>query len=744
MNGWSKERNMQPKVSVVIPVYNAQEFLKESLDSVTSQTLEEIEIICVDDGSTDDSLNILKEYAQKDARFQILTQTNLFAGVARNAGLEVATGEYVYFFDCDDILHKDALKLLYQSAIALDSDIVKGKAQTFDHDTGACVVSPRYQLESIPKTCFGRNLSFSTDYKILLYCSVAPWTALFKRFFLVENQIKFPSFRCVNDRLFFNETLCTARSVQITDIEIQNHRVNNQNSLIGQRMDHFDCQFKSYNLILEKLNHLPKDHLKAILNEELSDIMLWYSALKDTFETNDIKKQLIHFVKNLDLSPWEDDFEHTKWYKQYLKIKPNYYPAISVIIPVYNVERYLEKCLDTLVNQSFKSFEIICIDDGSSDDSLEILKKYSDKYDCIYFSAQNHLGAGEARNYGMSMAQGEYFLYLDSDDFFDLSMLEKCYNKISETSADMCVFGAQNYNEGVDTITPMPWMLNELFLPQKDTFSLVELEPNGFDITAPVPWNKLIRAKLALKNNVRFQSIQYSNDVAFILTCMALADKITILKEVLVTYRRFHIESLQTNRSKNALLFLESLRELKKRLVYYGKYEKLRVSYANRVMNSLAHNIEAIEDINNARAIYDLINSDQWEEFSLDLLHKKNCGKKENYNNISQLKTESFEWNLANNKLLKKSCKLREEKQRACGSSILKNEKQIVTRENVQRLNKKCDQLTARILELENSRSYKIGRFITFVPRKIRSSVKCYQEHGMKFTLLRIKHAMKF
>ena len=91
-----------PKVSVIIPVYNVEEYLRECLDSIVKQTLREIEIICVDDGSTDNSLEILKEYAKKDNRITVITQKNLHAGVARNAGLAVAKGEYLSFLDSDD------------------------------------------------------------------------------------------------------------------------------------------------------------------------------------------------------------------------------------------------------------------------------------------------------------------------------------------------------------------------------------------------------------------------------------------------------------------------------------------------------------------------------------------------------------------------------------------------------------------------------------------------------------------
>ena len=97
---------------------------------------------------------------------------------------------------------------------------------------------------------------------------------------------------------------------------------------------------------------------------------------------------------------------------------------VSVIIPVYNVEQYLRPCLDSVLNQTLKNIEIICIDDGSTDDSLKILMEYAEKDNRITILKQKNKGAGVARNYGMSIATGEYFLFLDSDDFFSETLLQ--------------------------------------------------------------------------------------------------------------------------------------------------------------------------------------------------------------------------------------------------------------------------------------------------------------------------------
>ena len=120
-----------PKVSVIIPVYNTEKYLRECLDSVVNQTLRDIEIICVDDGSTDNSLAILREYETKDSRIKVLTQENINAGAARNKGLSEATGEFLSFLDSDDFFEPDAIERMYECAKSRNAEIVVYQVSTF-------------------------------------------------------------------------------------------------------------------------------------------------------------------------------------------------------------------------------------------------------------------------------------------------------------------------------------------------------------------------------------------------------------------------------------------------------------------------------------------------------------------------------------------------------------------------------------------------------------------------------------
>ena len=113
-----------PKVSIIIPVYNTAAYLPDALDSICKQTLSSLQIIVVDDGSTDNSLQILQDYAAHDQRIEVVTQTNQGQGVARNHGMKYAKGEYVYFMDSDDILELDCLEACYEYCKKADLDYV--------------------------------------------------------------------------------------------------------------------------------------------------------------------------------------------------------------------------------------------------------------------------------------------------------------------------------------------------------------------------------------------------------------------------------------------------------------------------------------------------------------------------------------------------------------------------------------------------------------------------------------------
>ena len=146
-------------------------------------------------------------------------------------------------------------------------------------------------------------------------------------------------------------------------------------------------------------------------------------------------------------------------------------PKVSVIIPVYNVEKYLRECLNSVINQTLKDIEIILVDDGSTDSSLSICQEYAKKDDRIIVLTQQNQGAAVARNNGIKIAKGEYLSILDSDDYFDLSMLEKLYNKAVKDDLDITICRAQALNDLDKKISDMQYSVKEKYLPNKEIFN---------------------------------------------------------------------------------------------------------------------------------------------------------------------------------------------------------------------------------------------------------------------------------
>ena len=123
-------------------------------------------------------------------------------------------------------------------------------------------------------------------------------------------------------------------------------------------------------------------------------------------------------------------------------------PEISVIIPIYNGEKYLKECLDSVINQTFKDIEIICVNDGSTDDTSKILNFYSKKDNRIIIINQPNSGAGAARNNALKIATGKYLSILDADDIFETNMLEIAYHKAEKFKADITVYSCDVFSKG--------------------------------------------------------------------------------------------------------------------------------------------------------------------------------------------------------------------------------------------------------------------------------------------------------
>ena len=202
------------------------------------------------------------------------------------------------------------------------------------------------------------------------------------------------------------------------------------------------------------------------------------------------------------------------------------------------MEKYLPKCLDTLLNQSLRDIEIICINDGSKDNSLKIIKEYQAKDNRIKLIDQENQGAGVARNKGMEIASGEYLSFLDADDFFDRNMLKHSYQKAKENNADICIFEAFLYDNITKHYDICTFNVKKDFLPKRNVFNRTHVNSNIFKNIMGWPWDKLFKRVFIETNNLKFQEQRTTNDMYFVYISLIKASRITILEEPLIYQRR--------------------------------------------------------------------------------------------------------------------------------------------------------------------------------------------------------------
>lgn len=214
-------------------------------------------------------------------------------------------------------------------------------------------------------------------------------------------------------------------------------------------------------------------------------------------------------------------------------------PKVSIIIPIYNVENYLPQCLDSIVNQTLKDIEIICIDDCSTDNSFNILKDYAAKDDrIVVLKQEKNQGQGIARNRGLDTAKGEFIIFIDPDDWCELNTCELAYNKISGTNSDICLYGFSHYYEDKGIHKSSNYMLKPLFeyAQNNDLVEITKLD-NNF-IKSVFIWTYIYNAEFLKKNNIRFNDFRVGEDVIFITLMYKYAKTISFVDETLYHYRQ--------------------------------------------------------------------------------------------------------------------------------------------------------------------------------------------------------------
>ncbi|MBR2801484.1 MAG: glycosyltransferase [Erysipelotrichaceae bacterium] len=246
-------------------------------------------------------------------------------------------------------------------------------------------------------------------------------------------------------------------------------------------------------------------------------------------------------------------------------------PLVSIVVPVYNTQEYVRESLGCLLSQTYDNIEILCVNDGSTDDSLKILQECAAEDARIHVFDRPNAGAGAARNYGFSQAKGEYALFFDSDDLCKEDLVEKALTRVLETEADIIAYNYTKFTED-GTETSGKGIHTEHMPKGMEVFSYRDFPNYIMSIINPVPWNKLYRSSFIRENDLHFEEISSTNDITFAAVSAAKAERIAFLHDELVRYRVGQSGTITKTKVKNTgnvITAVESALRQVKELSYY-------------------------------------------------------------------------------------------------------------------------------------------------------------------------------
>ena len=414
-------------ISVIIPVYNAENYLEQCLNSIKNQTYKNFEVIIVNDGSKDNTEVICKRFSEDDSRFRYFTKSNGGVSSARNFGLDNANGHYITFIDGDDWVEHNHLEILIKSITENNSDIAICSYKEFDNniDTYYTIVYTKQEKNLLNFEKMNRD-DFLIIFPKLMSINVCFNNAVAKLFRkeLVNNLRFDTSIKYGEDLDFYFSLYLNVESISYVDELTYVYRIHGDSTTSNFNQEYAEQELSIFKKMFKKIQEigLPTIHyfnkfqklLKARVNYIKNKVLL---------------NEHLDFLKNI---------EGTVTY-------PN--TLISVVIPIYNVSPYLRLCLESIENQTYPHFEVLLINDGSRDNSKDICLEFVESDNRFKYIEQDNTGLSSARNTGILNSKGDFLTFIDGDDFIDNNYLEELYHTALKNDSEIVVGSYKKFNE---------------------------------------------------------------------------------------------------------------------------------------------------------------------------------------------------------------------------------------------------------------------------------------------------------
>ena len=372
--------------------------------------------------------------------------------------------------------------------------------------------------------------------------------------------------------------------------EVEDWHINN----LKNQMDNLK---KDYEEELQAKDDRYKNLEETLSNHIIEQREYFEKEIKPFKKLIKLKKKIVNKLKNNEKEK-ENEKENiilSEVRQQKEKESINQNPKVSVILPVYNVGKYLRQSLDSLINQTLKEIEIICVNDGSTDDSYDILEEYKSKDSRIKVIHKENKGTGAARNDGLRIASGECIGFVDPDDWVKPNMFERLYNLIKEKDLDIAMCMPDGFDEKNQISTPFPYFVDANFenIPDDKIFNWRDLSPFSYPMCV---WNKLYTKELFDKNNIDFAEGLDFEDHKVIFGTLLTAEKIFFIREKLYVYRFNREGSVLTDNNRRLIDHIEIFNIVENLMRETNTYNILRKDFITYKIHNLLYYYSMIKD----------------------------------------------------------------------------------------------------------------------------------------------------
>ena len=542
-------------ISIIVPVYNVEPYLRQCLDSILGQTFTNFEVVLVNDGSTDNSGFICQEYARLDSRFKYFEKENGGVSDARNSGLDLAQGDYVTFLDADDFLFEDHLEKLYRATTLSDADIMIGGYSRFD-GSDFYFYKDHFKRDSLISFTSTQAIQFLDSMLDIQFFNFSTACGkLFKRTLFKE--LRFPLGRYAENQFIMWKLYLNAESIYAFNGNSYVYRSNNEGLSSVLSVKHLD-----YIEALEERIKSTKDLEGIDINLSFNMYRYVLKRILEQLEEHGYIDEAKEVREKLELAEQGQYPFLTDEVKE-IEVE-NGGELISIIVPIYNVEKYLRMCLDSIEHQTYSNIEVLLINDGSPDSSGEICQEYVARDSRFRYFEKENGGLSDARNYGIERSNGMYLTFVDSDDWLSLTYVEDLYQAAIRNDADTVVSHYTLYNENDKNYYVHIWddYYEKTYTLEEIIEALPSLELNGLIFVTS--WGNLFKKKLF--NNIRFPKGKEIEDSRTNYKLFFTSERVTYIHKE-IYYHREGIESITSN--INEKLLTDVLECLLERLAIY-------------------------------------------------------------------------------------------------------------------------------------------------------------------------------